>query len=1239
MPPVSPKGRAPTPEAAESSLAEVRLEVRAGTGRITAYDVGDGGFLIGTVPGCDVRLPGANLPPVLCLIARTATGASLRRLAPVQPILVNGKAIASTYLNPGDRVSVGGVEVVVSVTPGRSPFVSATAPPPENYDEREKKLRQAREELENERIVCQQRSQEMEAETRRKVEALQQVVQRLQGQEQELLTARADLEAREKAWRASQEELFRQRTETEGLAEEARKRHEEATELRGQLTEIRQQLSQRYHERRDRLLAHQQSVRRAARRLQERKQRLDAAEAELKTRQEEWHQRQIEIEGRAEQIERERQLLDEQHRLIVSRQQEVQRDLTERFNEVQVRETKLGRDEEELQNSQKQHQADLLRLDRIQATLEQRQKQLQERALEVDRGFEQLQRDTRDLEEQASQLDEWHNRLITDTEQLAEQKKEQENVVSQLEQRAAALEGQQAMLATLRTRLERMREELRKQEQSLSDQRMLQEATEADLRDRLNEAERMRAELESDRELHQQEQRRFQEHRATLEGAVAQLRQAREALESEESQVRQQQDAVQAAAAEQSEQAALLAARTTQLEALQEQVNGERAKFRDREVALARAEQALAALQEQVRRRVEELNDRQRQQTMEEQRLQEEADRLAEQARLAGQDQQLAEERLNLLRQELADRTAVLDEQARRLSELEERLRTEQGCLEEAQTAVGGQRQVLASERIAWEVERQKAKDEDKRRLAELEASRQELTELGQQLPELETRASAALERLLQARGQLREHLNEVHTYVRESRADLETMRKDFQAEVERVRQQELDLHVARDEHRITVAAFRQKVAEWQGHIAEMKQALQQGETLLDRRAAEVQEQAQQIADTSARLAQQAEHLQEQERLVSERRGQVESHLNDMREWYRRKMRELAGLDTPVAAEGEEAVGSERGILSLTGEVDAGDRQLGDLLRSLELVDADTLTALLMEARRQRRSLRQLLLAGNYLTLYQMALIEAGNLDGLVLGPVRVIDRLQATPREAVYRVFDPRRGGEALLRHLAESEMQDAVRPDEFRQRFAAAAAVQHPNVAATLEVLDIGARPAVLQEWLHGLPSTEWPPVASAPGVWYRLFAQAAVALHAIHSAGLVHGHLHAASFVVTPEGVLKLCGLGEPRWLAMPAPQGDGEPSVLADLMTLGHLARSWAEATPTGKNTKVKPLPKSLQAILQRFQDGQADCFVTAAELLEALDQARPDVPANPTAWERFVRQVREESAVTVLRESA
>lgn len=1236
----------------DSALAAVRLEVRSGAGRATAYEVGDGGFLIGSVTGCDLRLPGSNLPPIICVIGRTDSAASLRRLAPVLPILVNGKAVASAYLRNGDTIAIGPIEIVLTVHPAKRAHLPPSSESADtDQGEREHNLNEQLQQLESERAQWTRRREEIEAECRQRAEELQEVVQRLRKQEGELTAARAELEERERLWKTEHEGLAERERQIAELDEESRKQNEEGASVRRELAEIRQQLYQRYHERRERLIKQQQAIHKAARRLQQRKQRIDAGEADLAARRQEWEQKQIEIEGRGEQTERERQLLEEQHRLIVSRQQETHRDLSERAQNVQQREEKLVDAQSALEKGQKQHQADLVRLDRIQATLELRQKQMQASALEVDRRYEQLQRDTRELEEQAAQLDEWHNRLSSETEELAKRKKEYDEHTGQLDQRAAALEGQQAMLATLRTRLERMREELRRQEQTLGDQRVLQEATESDLRTRVAEAERLRTEVDNDRQLHAEERRRFEERQATMEAAIAQLRQAREALDGEEKQLRTEQEQVRTASADLAEQAALLTARGSQLEQEQEKLQSERHTIHERETALVRAEQALAALQEQVRRRLDEVTERQRLQDEEQQRLNAETAKLSEQAKIIEQDRQLAETRLNQARQELGERATELDAQARKLVDSEEKHKAEQQRIDEAQTSLGGQRQVLASERIAFEVERQKAQDEAARLRAEAEASRQEVVALGKQLPELEARAASALERLMQAREQLREHLSEIHGYVRQSRSDMEGVRRDFQSEVERVRQQELDLHVARDEHRLAAAAFRQQIVEWQGRLAEFRQALHRDETRLERRASEVDEQAQQVADTSARLTEQAEHLQQQERLVSERRGEVDRHLNDMREWYRRKMREIAGLDVGVPSASEEdslayAIGSDspvrddRGILSITGDLDAGDRQLGDLLRSLELIDGDTLTALLLEARRQRRSLRQLLLAGNYLTLFQIALIEAGNLDGLVLGPVRVIDRLQATPREAVYRVFDPRRDCELMLRHLAESEMEDAVRPDEFLQRFAAAEAVQHENVAATMEVLAIAGRPAVLQEWLHGLPSTEWPVLAGAPGVWLRLVTQAAQALQAAHSAGLIHGHLHSSSFVFTREGVLKLCGLGEPRWLAVPPPQDADEPSAPRDLAALGHIAAGWAAVAPTGKGSKTKGLPAPLQSILSRFHhDDELQRYVSAAALLEDLARVAAETPANSAAWERFVRQVREESAASAMRQSA
>src|SRR5207249_4084621 len=89
----------------------VRLELRGGTGQAVPYEVADAGFLIGSVPGCDLRLPGANLPPVIALIAPCPEGARFRKLAPAQAVLVNGKPVSQAILRDGDSLKLGKIEI------------------------------------------------------------------------------------------------------------------------------------------------------------------------------------------------------------------------------------------------------------------------------------------------------------------------------------------------------------------------------------------------------------------------------------------------------------------------------------------------------------------------------------------------------------------------------------------------------------------------------------------------------------------------------------------------------------------------------------------------------------------------------------------------------------------------------------------------------------------------------------------------------------------------------------------------------------------------------------------------------------------------------------------------------------------------------------------------------------------------------------------------------------------------
>jgi hypothetical protein len=354
------------------------------------------------------------------------------------------------------------------------------------------------------------------------------------------------------------------------------------------------------------------------------------------------------------------------------------------------------------------------------------------------------------------------------------------------------------------------------------------------------------------------------------------------------------------------------------------------------------------------------------------------------------------------------------------------------------------------------------------------------------------------------------------------------------------------------------------------------------------------------------------------------------------------KAEEVTG---PRLAALDDAASSDRSALpapsSALEELEPGDRQLGELLRSHSLVDNETLTALWAEAGRQRKTLRQVLLASGAITLYQLALIEAGNLDALMVGRFRVIDRLRVTPREAIYRVFDPSRSGAGvfLLRHLAEAEMHDAVHPDEFRQRFAAARDAAHPNLAAVADVLEINGRPAALQEWLTGLFSADWPAQAGHPGCWVRLATMAAAGIEMAHRHGLVHGKLTSDSFILTPSGVVKVTGFGEPPFLAAGSMSASTEPTTAVDLRAFGQVLFGWSQfAAKVKKPGKPKPFPDSLLSIVRRLEaDAEppmADTvaaerpYESATELVADLNRVAREVAFSDDAWDKLLKFVAE-----------
>ncbi len=580
------------------------------------------------------------------------------------------------------------------------------------------------------------------------------------------------------------------------------------------------------------------------------------------------------------------------------------------------------------------------------------------------------------------------------------------------------------------------------------------------------------------------------------------------------------------------------------------------------------------------------------------------ADRAALADRLAAADQwqseqttlaQAAADRAAALEADLRDRAAALDAHVSRtvdvsaveaaLTAREEAVAAREAAVEqrsaklrEVGRAVAGTKREVAAGREAWTA----AEAEVRQARAEVEGR---FTEWQSVQADLDAQRGA----LQQARADLAAEFAGLQDRLPTLAADADATAARLRAEADDLARRESALESAVVEHRLAAAGFRQQVLDWQAEIDAA------------RRAAEAAPRPTVRATAPA----------------------PDRTLADLREWYARRFRDLAGVAGPRPAD----------------PPDPGDRHLGELLLSHGLADEDIVGGLYAEAARQRRPLRAVLLASGAVTLYQLALIESGNLAALALGRLRVIDRLRVTPREVVYRVVDPHRtdgpnGGVHVLRHLSEAEMDDAVRPDEFRQRFAAARDAAHLNLAQTVEVLEINGRPAVLCEAPVGLPSGDWPADAAIPGVWVRLLTSAAAGLDAAHRHGLPHGRLSTESFVLTPAGELKVVGVGEPMWLATGVAAAT-DPTPAADLRALGPVAFGWAQlAQPPGRRrTRGRAFPEPLLNVIRRLEadpetpmgDTAAGAapYADTAELLADLAKQAAAFPCAAADWDRLV----------------
>src|SRR5262245_26619065 len=227
----------------------VRVEVRHGAAPPVGLDVTGDEFIVGSVPGCDLRIPGANLPPQVCSIRRGPDGVRLKKIAQALPILLNGSPLSpagQAILRHGDVISIGAVDLHVSIAFRIPEPVPVSFPAPVEVkpatDTRDEEWARKFRELETRAKAIEEQSRELEADRVLWYE-------RRQEMEREIRSAREELEANRR--RPAEDPAV-------------------LTELR---TKIEREVTDEYRSRRDELERMQLAVREAAVQLKEQKQR------------------------------------------------------------------------------------------------------------------------------------------------------------------------------------------------------------------------------------------------------------------------------------------------------------------------------------------------------------------------------------------------------------------------------------------------------------------------------------------------------------------------------------------------------------------------------------------------------------------------------------------------------------------------------------------------------------------------------------------------------------------------------------------------------------------------------------------------------------------------------------------------------------------------------------------------------------------------------------------------------
>jgi len=149
---------------------------------------------------------------------------------------------------------------------------------------------------------------------------------------------------------------------------------------------------------------------------------------------------------------------------------------------------------------------------------------------------------------------------------------------------------------------------------------------------------------------------------------------------------------------------------------------------------------------------------------------------------------------------------------------------------------------------------------------------------------------------------------------------------------------------------------------------------------------------------------------------------------------------------------------------------------------------------------------------------------------GQQVGPYAVLQRLGGGGMGEVYLAEDTRLGRRVALKRPSEAFLSAPDARERLHREASAAGRLNHPNIAAVYDVLDVDAYPYIVMEYVEG---------ESLAGVLRRgplpldqaltVATEIADALASAHAKGIVHRDLKPANISLTPDGHAKVLDFG--------------------------------------------------------------------------------------------------------------